>query len=82
MDKDTFIVSTKKDGKFEDKEYTISSKQKKLVRTAEAILRDIFDDSTVDPQVTRYNLEGLIEFAEDILGRNGVVAQRNRATVS
>ena len=76
MDSDKFTVSTKRDGKFEDKEYTISSKQKKLVTMAEAILRDIFDDNTVDPQVARYNIEGLIEFAENILGINGVVAQR------
>ena len=57
-------------GTFVEKEYIISSKQKKLVKKAKAILKDIFEDGTADPQIARYNIEGLIEFAENILGHN------------
>ena len=74
-----FTVATKnREGKFEEKEFEISDTQQKLVKTAEVVFMDIFNDPTVDPQVVRYNLEGLVEFIEDILGRNGIEFQKKR----
>ncbi len=79
MKNNKFTVWTKdREGQFEEKEFEISATQQKLVKTAEVTFMDIFNDSIADPQVVRYNLEGLVEFIEDILGRNGIELQKKR----